>query len=80
MNGFSQLISLDVPSFSCILTADEQGHQSTLACILANMSMKLGQELKWDAASGKIIGDEQAQAMLQGKYREPWQHPALKYA
>jgi predicted dehydrogenase len=58
----------------------EQGHQSTLACILANMSMKLGRELKWDAASGKIIGDEQAQAMLQGAYREPWKHPATKYA
>jgi predicted dehydrogenase len=58
----------------------EQGHQSTLACILANMSMKLGRELKWDAANGKIVGDEQAQAMLQGKYREPWQHPALKYS
>lgn len=58
----------------------EQGHQSTLACILANMSMKLGRELKWDAASGKIIGDDQAQSMLQGAYREPWEHPAKRYA
>lgn len=54
----------------------EQGHKSTLTCILANMSMKLGRDLIWDAASGKIIGDEQANAMLMGAYRAPWKHPA----
>jgi predicted dehydrogenase len=58
----------------------EQGHHSTLACILANMSMKLGRELKWDAASGKIVGDEQANGMLQGEYRAPWEHPGKKYS
>jgi hypothetical protein len=53
----------------------EEGHQSTLACILANMSMKLGRELQWDAASGKILNDAEANAMLKGTYREPWKHP-----
>jgi predicted dehydrogenase len=56
----------------------EQGHSSTLACILANMSMKLGRDLKWDAAAGKILGDDEANAMLQGPYRAPWKHPALQ--
>lgn len=54
----------------------EEGHQSTLACILANMSMKLGREMHWDASNGKLHHDDEANAMLKGKYREPWKHPA----
>ena len=54
----------------------EHGHHSTLACILANMSMKLGRELQWDAGAGKIKNDEEANRMLAGPYRSPWKHPA----
>lgn len=57
----------------------EQGHQSTLACILANMSMKLGRELQWDAAAGNILHDEEASKLLMSQYREPWKHPKLVY-
>jgi predicted dehydrogenase len=53
----------------------EQGHISTTACILANMSLKLGRSLAWDAAAGRVIGDDEANRLLQRPYRAPWVHP-----
>ncbi len=53
----------------------EQGYISTTACILANMSMKLGRSLAWDAAAGRVVGDEEANRLLQRPYRAPWVHP-----
>src|SRR5262249_44823477 len=53
----------------------EEGHVSTAACILANLSMQLGRTLTWDAASGRVVGDDQANALLRRPYRAPWVHP-----
>jgi predicted dehydrogenase len=53
----------------------EQGYISTTACILANLSSDLGRALRWDAKSGKIIDDEQANQKLTREYRKPWVHP-----
>jgi predicted dehydrogenase len=53
----------------------EQGYISTAACILANLSMQLGRELKWDAQKGQIANDEEANKMLRRPYRTPWVHP-----
>lgn len=54
----------------------EQGHISTTACILANMSMKLGgRTLAWDAANGRIIDDAEANRLMRRPYRAPWVHP-----
>jgi hypothetical protein len=53
----------------------EQGYISTTACILANMSMKLGRSLTWDGAAGKVVGDDEANRLLQRPYRAPWVHP-----
>jgi predicted dehydrogenase len=53
----------------------EQGYISSSCCILANMSMKLGRTLEWDAAAGKIKGDEEANRLLRRPYRAPWVHP-----
>jgi predicted dehydrogenase len=53
----------------------EQGHISTTACILANMSMKLGRTLKWDPVKHEVIGDAEANRMLRRPYRKPWVHP-----
>ena len=53
----------------------EQGHISTAACILANHSMELGRSLDWDVEAGKVIGDDEANAMLARPYRKPWKHP-----
>ncbi|MEO6788877.1 MAG: gfo/Idh/MocA family oxidoreductase, partial [Chthoniobacteraceae bacterium] len=52
-----------------------QGTASTIACILANLSMKLGRTLAWDAVAGKIAGDDEANKLLARPYRAPWTHP-----
>jgi predicted dehydrogenase len=53
----------------------EQGHISTTACILANHSMKLGRSMTWDAAAGRVAGDDEANRLLARPYRSPWTHP-----
>jgi predicted dehydrogenase len=54
----------------------EQGHISTASCILANISMQLGgRALVYDPFKKEVVGDSEATALLQRKYREPWVHP-----
>jgi len=53
----------------------EQGHISTASCILANMSLKLGRTLTWDAEKRQVIGDDEANRLLRRPYRKPWMHP-----
>jgi predicted dehydrogenase len=66
---------------SCIESRDkpvadiEQGYISTTSCILANLSMKLGRSLKWDAKAQQIAGDDEANKLLARPYRGPWKHP-----
>lgn len=51
-----------------------QGHISTATCIMANLSMILGQSLDLDPKTGRRLGDE-ATKILARDYREPWVHP-----
>ncbi len=53
----------------------EEGYISTTACILANLSLQLGRSLTWDHAAGRVVGDDQANALLRRPYRSPWVHP-----
>jgi predicted dehydrogenase len=53
----------------------EEGYKSTTACILANLSLKLGRTLEWDAALGRVVGDDEANRLLRRPYRAPWVHP-----
>jgi predicted dehydrogenase len=53
----------------------EQGYISSASCILANLAMKTGRTLAWDAAKQRIAGDEAANALLRRPYRKPWVHP-----
>ncbi|MCS6850667.1 MAG: Gfo/Idh/MocA family oxidoreductase [Gemmataceae bacterium] len=53
----------------------EQGHISSACCILANISLKLGRSLTWDATRQQVIGDEEANKLLRRPYRSPWVHP-----
>jgi predicted dehydrogenase len=55
----------------------EQGHISTASCILANLSMKLGRSLVWDADKQQVVGDEEANKLLRRPYRKPWLHPEV---
>jgi predicted dehydrogenase len=53
----------------------EEGYISTACCVLANLSMELGRSLRWDAGTGKVAGDDEANARLARTYRAPWKHP-----
>ncbi len=53
----------------------EEGFTSTTACILANLSQKLGRTLAYDPAKGIVTGDEEATRLLCRPYRQPWVHP-----
>jgi predicted dehydrogenase len=53
----------------------EQGYISTASCILANLSMRIGRTLTWDAAAQRVAGDEEANRLLRRTYRAPWEHP-----
>ena len=53
----------------------EEGYISTASSILANISMKLGRTIHWDAQKQNVIGDPEASKLLRRAYREPWEHP-----
>jgi predicted dehydrogenase len=55
----------------------EEGHISTASCILANLSMKLGRSLTWDATKQQVVGDDEANRLLRRPYRAPWVHPEV---
>jgi predicted dehydrogenase len=53
----------------------EEGHISTASCILANLSMQTGRPLVYDPKKRIVVNDNEATALLQRKYRQPWIHP-----
>jgi predicted dehydrogenase len=50
----------------------EDGHRVAVSCHLANLSMRLGRKLVWDAGKEEIVGDREANALLVRPYRRPW--------
>jgi predicted dehydrogenase len=50
----------------------EQGHRVATASNLANMSLRLGRAIHWDAEKEVVIGDKEAQAACVRPYRAPW--------
>ena len=50
----------------------EVGHRVATACHLANLSLRLDRKLRWDAERESIIGDPEAEALLERPYRPPW--------
>jgi hypothetical protein len=53
----------------------EIGHRSVIACHLANIAVRLGRYVRWDAEQEKIIGDAEAQKLVVSHYRKPWALP-----
>jgi predicted dehydrogenase len=53
----------------------EEGYISASSCILANIAMKLGRTLTWDADKQQVAGDDEANKLLKREYRGPWVHP-----
>jgi hypothetical protein len=41
-------------------------------CHLANISLRAGRKMVWDAAKEEIVGDPEANRMLTRPYRKPW--------
>ena len=55
------------------LTCDiEEGYRSTALPHMANISYRLGRELKFDGSKEKFVNDEEANGMLSREYREPY--------
>src|SRR5947209_6768472 len=50
----------------------EDGHRTAVACHLANISLRIGRKIRWDADREDVIGDPEATAMLERPYRAPW--------
>jgi predicted dehydrogenase len=50
----------------------EEAHKSTTLVHLANASYRLGRTLKFDPATEQVIGDDEANQLLRGTYREPY--------
>lgn len=63
---------------NCIKTREnpisdiEIGHRSTTSCLLANISLRLGRLIQWDAATESIQDDKEANQWLHRPYRKPW--------
>lgn len=53
----------------------EQGHLSTSLCHLANIAFRVGRKLEFDPQGETFLDDEDANALLTRKYREPYVMP-----
>jgi predicted dehydrogenase len=50
----------------------EIAHRSTSAPHLANIALRSGRQIKWDAQREQILGDAEASKRLSKEYRAPW--------
>jgi predicted dehydrogenase len=55
----------------------EVGHNSMIACHLANIAFRTGRVVHWDTAREQITGDADAQKLLLRPYRAPWVLPTI---
>ena len=60
-----------------VLNADiEEAHKSMVLCLLARTSWQVGRPLRFDPATEQIVGDDQANRMLnEPQYRKPYVVP-----
>jgi len=54
------------------LADPESGHRVATVCHLANISLRVGRKIRWDANKEEIVGDAEAGKMLVRAYRAPW--------
>ena len=59
----------------------QRGHRdrprSTSATLLANLALRTGEALEWDAEREEFTNHRAANALLHYEYRKPWELPAL---
>jgi hypothetical protein len=53
----------------------DEGHLSTTLCHLGNISYRLGRSVKFDGATERFVGDEEADRLLGRTYRAPYLLP-----
>ncbi len=64
--------------FECIksraetIAPPEVAHRSCTMCLIGDISMQLGQKLKWDPKAERFINDQEANRMLSRPMRSPW--------
>jgi predicted dehydrogenase len=59
-----------------LMNADlTEGYLSAALCHLANISYRVGRELRFDPRTERILGDEQASRLLAREYRKPFAVP-----
>ena len=60
------------------LNADaEEGHYSAALCHLANIAMRLGRRLRFDAKRERFISDVEANGYLTKEYRKGYELPSV---
>jgi predicted dehydrogenase len=55
----------------------EDGHYANVAGRLGNIAYRLGRALDWDAENEVVVGDEEANRLALGSYRDPWRPRGL---
>jgi predicted dehydrogenase len=50
----------------------EIGHRSATVCHLGNIVARLGRGIQWDPQAERIVGDDEAQGMVDKAYRGEW--------
>jgi predicted dehydrogenase len=50
----------------------EVGHNSMIACHLGNIAFRAKRRIQWDVDRERVVGDAEAQAMVDKPYRAPW--------
>jgi predicted dehydrogenase len=55
----------------------ETGHRSTTATQIANISLRTGAMLEWDATAERFRDNDRANAMLTATYRKPYELPTI---
>jgi predicted dehydrogenase len=55
----------------------EEAHRTNTALRLGNISYRVGRTLQWDAAQERVAGDDEANQLAIGSYREPWKPRGL---
>ncbi|HEX7069406.1 MAG TPA: Gfo/Idh/MocA family oxidoreductase [Rhodothermales bacterium] len=55
----------------------EIGHRSTTAAMLGNVAYLTGRTIHWDGENERVLDDPEADALLDRRYREPWDLSSL---
>jgi predicted dehydrogenase len=50
----------------------EIGYKSIVVCHLGNIAIRTGRALRWDPASERFVGDDEANRWISKPYRAPW--------